>query len=52
MSIWLVTFVTICYALVGAEQLYHGNTWFGIMWSAYAIANVALVKAGGTGAIS
>ena len=46
MSPWLISFVSFCYAWTGIEQWTDGKYWFGVMWICYAIANMALFKAG------
>jgi hypothetical protein len=46
-SPWLIGAVSVAYGWTGIEQFMRGNYWFGIMWICYAIANIALMKAGG-----
>lgn len=47
MSPWLIGFVSFAYAVTALEQMYKGNIPFGVMWFSYAVANIALMKAGG-----
>lgn len=42
----LPLFVAVLYAITGVWHLRYGNYGLGIMWIAYAVANVGLVMAG------
>lgn len=46
MSLIFIIIVTSCYTGIGIEQIMNQKYWFGTMWLCYALANVALYKAG------
>ena len=48
MSYWLVVLVTTLYCATAVLQTVQGNYGFGLMWFAYALANIGIIMAGGT----
>ena len=44
MSPVLLGIVSAIYASVGIEQFFKGEIWWGIAWTCYAIANIALIQ--------
>lgn len=43
MSAWLIGLVAVIYALIAVDNFIGGDNPHGAMWSAYALANVALL---------
>jgi hypothetical protein len=48
MSLWLILLVTALYCITALLQTLQGSYGFGLMWFAYALANVGIMMAGGT----
>jgi len=48
MSLWMIIVVTLCYMATATLQIFQKQYGFGLMWAAYAVANIGLIMAGGT----